>query len=57
MHRLRGAWNYEHRRQVAFADKLLLNKVDAVDAAELQRAEDEIRGINQVDAAILGGVT
>eukprot|EP00927_Polykrikos_kofoidii_P057049 TRINITY_DN5115_c0_g2_i1.p1 TRINITY_DN5115_c0_g2~~TRINITY_DN5115_c0_g2_i1.p1 ORF type:complete len:534 (+),score=104.33 TRINITY_DN5115_c0_g2_i1:234-1835(+) len=38
----------ESAQQVAFADKLLLNKVDVVDEQTLQRIESEIRNINNV---------
>ncbi|CAE8595949.1 unnamed protein product [Polarella glacialis] len=38
----------ESAQQVAFADKVLLNKVDAVDASALQEVEHEIRRINGV---------
>ena len=33
--------------QVAFADRLLLNKTDLVDEADLERVEKRLRGINQ----------
>lgn len=42
-----GAVN-ESAQQIGFADKLLLNKVDAVDDATLQSVEAEIRSINAV---------
>lgn len=40
-----GAVN-ESAQQVGFADKLLLNKVDAVDAAAVEAVEAEVRSIN-----------
>jgi len=40
-----GAVN-ESAQQVAFADRLLLNKIDAVDAVMLDQVEAEIRAIN-----------
>ena len=33
--------------QVAFADRILINKVDLVSPPELQKLEDEIYAINQ----------
>jgi len=36
----------EPAQQVAFADKVLLNKVDAVDPARLRETRDAIRGVN-----------
>jgi G3E family GTPase len=36
----------EPAEQVAFADLVLLNKTDLVDAAALERIESRIRGIN-----------
>jgi len=45
--RSQGAVN-ESAQQVGFADRLLLNKTDAVDGEALQAVEMEIRSINQV---------
>lgn len=47
----------EARRQVAFADSVLLNKSDLVTPAQLRRAEAAVRGINplcEVQAAVRG---
>ena len=38
----------EAKEQVAFADRILLNKIDLVTPAELQHLESRIRGINRV---------
>lgn len=38
----------EAHEQVAFADVIILNKTDLVDAAELKTVEDAIRKINAV---------
>ncbi|MCW5784229.1 MAG: GTP-binding protein [Nitrospirales bacterium] len=36
----------EAKEQIAFADVILLNKIDLVDAADVQRLEDRVRAIN-----------
>lgn len=46
-HRSQGAVN-ESAQQVGFADRLILNKIDAVSEATLQEVEAEIRCINQI---------
>jgi len=38
--------------QIAFADVILLNKIDLVDAAQLQRSERRVRGISATAAVI-----
>ena len=40
----------EAAAQVAFADRLLLNKTDLVSAEDLERVEARLRGINQIAA-------
>ena len=41
-----GGTASEAQRQVAYADKILLNKIDLVDSATLQAIQERLRTIN-----------